>query len=176
MSRKLALVSILATLIIMLTLSVLFNFKPDTQCVEEWVPYVPDADIVSLEYWEKNGTSYMKVSIEFRSSGYNVSDWGTPVLVQPAILSINEIFADAEIWDWTGGDYSALTWKYHTYDLGSLAIEEYTFIFKAWGTPIKDTTFIVPEFPSFLILPLFMISTLPAAILYRREHSVSRES
>jgi len=30
---------------------------------------------------------------------------------------------------------------------------------------------IVPEFPSFLVLPLFMIATLLAAMLYRRKHS-----
>jgi len=33
----------------------------------------------------------------------------------------------------------------------------------------------IPEFPSFIILPLFMIVTLLAAILYRRKHSVPRE-
>ena len=31
---------------------------------------------------------------------------------------------------------------------------------------------IIPEFPSFLILPLFMIATLLAAMLYRRKHSM----
>jgi parallel beta-helix repeat protein len=31
---------------------------------------------------------------------------------------------------------------------------------------------IIPEFPSFLILPLFMIATLLAVIIYRRKHSV----
>ena len=31
---------------------------------------------------------------------------------------------------------------------------------------------IIPEFPSLIILPLFMISTLLAAILYRRKHSM----
>ena len=31
---------------------------------------------------------------------------------------------------------------------------------------------IIPEFPSFLILPLFMIATLLAVILYRRKHSM----
>jgi endonuclease YncB( thermonuclease family) len=30
----------------------------------------------------------------------------------------------------------------------------------------------IPEFPSFLILPLFMIATLLAAIVYRRKHMV----
>ena len=30
----------------------------------------------------------------------------------------------------------------------------------------------IPEFPSFLILPLFMIATLLAVIIYRRKHSM----
>jgi parallel beta-helix repeat protein len=36
---------------------------------------------------------------------------------------------------------------------------------------ISGTT-IVPEFPSFLILPLFMVATLLALIVYRRKHTV----
>jgi len=32
--------------------------------------------------------------------------------------------------------------------------------------------FVIPEFPSFLVLPLFMIATLLAVIIYRRKHSV----
>ena len=34
-----------------------------------------------------------------------------------------------------------------------------------------SATPVVPEFPSFLILPLFMITTLLAVIFYRRKHS-----
>ena len=35
-----------------------------------------------------------------------------------------------------------------------------------------DTQYhVIPEFPSFLILPLFMIATLLAVIVYRRKHS-----
>ena len=30
---------------------------------------------------------------------------------------------------------------------------------------------VIPEFPSFLILPLFMVATLLAVIVYRRKHS-----
>jgi len=40
---------------------------------------------------------------------------------------------------------------------------------------IVDTNineWVIPEFPSFLILPLFMISTLLAVMLYKREHSI----
>ena len=36
----------------------------------------------------------------------------------------------------------------------------------------ESNVWVVPEFPSFLILPLFMISTLLAVILYRRKHSM----
>jgi len=47
-----------------------------------------------------------------------------------------------------------------------------------WGTPYvinennQDTYPIVPEFPSFLTLPLFMVTTLLAVIVYRRKHSM----
>ena len=34
---------------------------------------------------------------------------------------------------------------------------------------------VIPEFPSFLILLLFMIATLLVAVLYRRKHSILRE-
>jgi hypothetical protein len=36
---------------------------------------------------------------------------------------------------------------------------------------IKGTT-VIPEFPSFIILPLFMIATLLAVIVYRRKHTM----
>jgi len=36
---------------------------------------------------------------------------------------------------------------------------------------IEVTNTVIPEFPSFLILPLFMITTLLAVIVYRRKHS-----
>ncbi len=37
---------------------------------------------------------------------------------------------------------------------------------------LKLEGFIIPEFPSFLILPLFMIATLLAVIAYRRKHTM----
>ncbi len=47
-----------------------------------------------------------------------------------------------------------------------------------WNTPYvidennQDDYPLVPEFPSFLILPLFMIATLLAVIVYRRKHPI----
>jgi len=46
-----------------------------------------------------------------------------------------------------------------------------------WDTPYvidennQDNYPLVPEFPSFLILPLFMTATLLAVVVYRRKHS-----
>jgi parallel beta-helix repeat protein len=39
-------------------------------------------------------------------------------------------------------------------------------------TVIIQGTHVIPEFPSFLILPLFMIATMLAVIVYKRKHSV----
>jgi len=38
-------------------------------------------------------------------------------------------------------------------------------------TILKLEDFVIPEFPSFLILPLFMMATLLAVIVYKRKHS-----
>ena len=114
-----------------------FSLRVDVQ-FEEWVPYVPDANHVELDYLKENDTSYIDISIEFPSTGYNVSDWGTPTIVG------NNISADAEIWDWTGVDLPMVIMKSHTYSLGKLSAGKYLFIFKAWGFHVKNTTFAVP--------------------------------
>jgi len=47
-----------------------------------------------------------------------------------------------------------------------------------WDTPYvidennQDNYPIIPEFPSFLVLPIFMMSTLLAVIIYRRKHAI----
>jgi hypothetical protein len=59
-----------------------------------------------------------------------------------------------------------------------------TYTLRAYAVPVLGETHttdnietngvitVVPEFPSFLILPLFMTVTLLAVILYRRKHSM----
>ena len=47
----------------------------------------------------------------------------------------------------------------------------FTYVHTTHAIKIEGTE-AIPELPSFLILPLFMISTLLAAILYRRKHSI----
>jgi parallel beta-helix repeat protein len=45
-----------------------------------------------------------------------------------------------------------------------------TTLYFTFNTSALDGIIIVPEFPSFLVLPLFMIATLLAIIVYRRKH------
>jgi len=50
--------------------------------------------------------------------------------------------------------------------------------YDAYPHPVMDNGYpdqlVIPELPSFLILPLFMVATLLAVILYRRKQSISR--
>jgi len=58
-------------------------------------------------------------------------------------------------------------------------VECYGYYWKSGGPPqcvgrvacIGDDYYVVPEFPSFLILPLFMIATLLTVIVYKRKHT-----
>jgi len=44
---------------------------------------------------------------------------------------------------------------------------------QGYTTIIEQDLDSIPEFPSFLILPLFMIATLLAAIVYKTRHSIA---
>ena len=54
--------------------------------------------------------------------------------------------------------------------------ENYTYLYFTYNHSTKiveiQGTQVIPEFPSFLILPLFMIATLLAVVVYRRKHSM----
>jgi hypothetical protein len=161
MGRKLVLV---ITVLLGVLGLLLFIMKVGSQPEGEWVSYVPEASQVTLAYWKENGTSYMNTSILFANTGYNVSDWGVLNIVG------NNISVDAEIWKWTGISQPILMSKSYTYILGNLSKEQYSFNFRVWGTLVKVDTFIVPEFQSSLILPLFMIATLLTVIIFKRKH------
>ena len=51
--------------------------------------------------------------------------------------------------------------------------------YDAYPHPVMDNGYpdqlVIPELPSFLILPLFMVATLLAVILYRRKQSISED-
>jgi len=52
---------------------------------------------------------------------------------------------------------------------------DYTTTYSILVKITQSNIWVVPEFPSFLILPLLMIVTLLAVIVYRRKHYVARE-
>ena len=105
--------------------------------LEVWIPYFPDTSAVKLDYWKENGLSYIGVSIFFPSTGYNITDWGTP------ITAGNNISANAEIWDWTGVDLPMVIERHHNYCLGDLTAGEYLFTFKTWDLPVRSIRFTV---------------------------------
>lgn len=103
--------------------------------LEEWFPYVPSSDAVELCYLAQNGISYVNVSITFASSGFNISDWGTP------IFDGSGISVDAKIWRWTGVSLPVVVNVSHMYNLGLLRPGEYNFTFKVWSYSVETITF-----------------------------------
>ena len=121
-----------------LVLACVSLFPKRAESIEEWVPAVIDPSEVQLSFRNENGVSFVDVLIEFPSSGYNVSDWGTPVFF------VSNITAVAEIWVWTGSVLPVIISVSHTYDLGSLSPGEYLFIFLGGGA-LKNITFVIPN-------------------------------
>jgi len=83
-----------------------------------------------------------------------------------------KVYVDVNIWDDghpSGGNY----WSDYTgTDANYDGIGDTPYIIDANNTdhyPLM-TPYIIPEFPSFLILPLFFMATLLAVIVHRRKH------
>jgi hypothetical protein len=132
------------------TSTILLTASPaaeNASSLEEWVPCVPNPDMVELQYLERDGVSYVNVSITFASSGFNVSDWGIPIFDE------NSISVDAKIWIWTGVSLPVVITVKHLYNLGFLPPGEYNFTFKVWGFNVKSITFVVREGANFDIDP-----------------------
>lgn len=108
---------------------------------DDWIPYWPEPSQVELHYRKENGISYIDVAVTFPTSRYNVSDWGTPIIVFN-----NSWLADALMWSTSFGLDIPLTLR-HSYDLGRPQAGEYDFYFRVWGMPIKDISFSVSYIP-----------------------------
>ena len=78
--------------------------------------------------------------------------------------------------DLLGGSYAVLVDGSPPLTINEWANGTHTFIHFTYNHSTKQIkitgTTVIPEVPSFLILPLFMIATLLAVILYRRKHSM----
>jgi len=120
-----------------LTVVVLLVLLSIGKC-QEWVPYVPSSQSVSLKFWVLDGISYINGSIEFDNPCYEV-DWGT------VAREDYEIWVDSMIWDWTGGCVDMPITLSHTYDLPPLEEGNYTFTFMAWSVSVKSINFTAPD-------------------------------
>jgi len=126
----------IGSLELMLTLMALLSFNAEAR-VEQWVPYVPFEKQVELAFWMKDEVAYINVTITFYSGGFEIRNWGL------IIKEGHELWADSEIWRWTG-PVILVVWKItHTYNLGYLKNGKYTFTFRAWGYDVKSIEFIV---------------------------------
>jgi len=122
----------------LLTLSMmpLLSFSAEAQ-TERWVPYVPSPDHVELVSWMKDEVAYVNVTITFYSGGFEVKEWGV----------VNRkgggLWADSEIYRWTGPAIQVVWKTPHTYSLGHLKAGRYTFMFKVWGREVQSIDFII---------------------------------
>ena len=117
----------------------------------------------------------MTVSFATASISYEVT-------FGPVSQVSNEFSVDIDIYV-PEGVFWALGYASHTYSLGKLPAGSYSFVatvrVSGYGYGVYEhrksfaVSPVVPEFPSFLILPLFMIATLLAAIVYRRKRTTN---
>ena len=117
------------------------------------VNVVTNSTIENFEYFEHNSTIIMHVSNMTANQTHGFCRTSIPyeVMSEPFNVTINGV--NPTYWNYTLCDNGTHRWIYFVYGHSTLEI------------------IIVPEVPSFLILPLFAIATLLAVIVYRRKHS-----
>jgi hypothetical protein len=130
---------------------------------EEWIPFVPRSSQVSFDFREEDGASYIEVSICFWDAGFQVTDWGTPIVKNDTVT------VDTRMLRWTGPSAQVITNEHHTYQVADMPSTA-TFVFKTWGHRVKDSTVVmIPEFTSNVIILLFILAASLAALRYRKK-------
>jgi len=121
------------------------------------VNVISNSTIEDFEYFESNDTIRMYVSSVNATQAFGFCRVCIPhTLMDISNISviIDDRAVEALYFNDTIYDNTTHRWIYFAYEHSTHKID------------------IIPEFPSFLILPLLMIATLLAAIIYRRKHSV----
>ena len=115
------------------------------------VNIISNSTIESFEY-EPSGTIRFYVSnmTSIQTQGFCRVSIPYEVLSEPFNVTING--ADPTYWNYSVFDNGTYRWIYFEYQHSTKEV------------------MIIPEFPSFLILPLFMAATLLAVIIIRRKH------
>jgi len=119
---------------------------------------------------EKGNLLFLNATIE--NQGVNTETFNVTIYANTTIIQTRNITL-------TSGNYTTIIFAWNTTDF---SIGNYTIRAHAWPVYGETDTFdnsvnaqeypqIIPEFPSLLILPLFMMVTLLAVIVYRRKRT-----
>jgi len=118
------------------------------------VNVISNSTIESFQHFESNSTIRMHVSNMTVNQTRGFCRISIPYEVMSEPFSVTIDGANPTYWNYTLYDNGTHRWIYFEYEHSTLEIV------------------IIPEFPSFIILPIFMITTLLAIIIYRRRHSM----
>jgi hypothetical protein len=127
-------------------------FSSSNTSLGYYVNAISNSTIKDFDYFESNGTIKMYVSGEGRFDFCRVS-------FPHVLMNVSNISVIIE-----DGDTPVLYHNYTLYNNGT-----HRWIYFAYEHSIHKID-MVPEFPLFLILPLFMIATLLAVMVYKRKH------
>jgi parallel beta-helix repeat protein len=124
-----------------------FNAPP-----EYYVNVISNSTVEDFQYFESNSTIKMYVSNMTANQTHGFCRVSIPYEVMSEPFNVTIDGANPTYWNYTLYDNGTHRWIYFEYEHTTREIV------------------IVSEFPSFLILPLFMIATLLAVIVYKRKH------
>jgi len=117
-----------------------------------YVNVVSNSTIEDFEYFEFNSTIKMHVSNMTTNQTVGFCRVRIPHALMTEPYNVTVDGANPIYWNYTLYDDGDNRWIYFSYQHSTLEIV------------------IIPEFPSFLVLPLFMTATLLAVIVYKRKH------
>jgi uncharacterized protein DUF4214 len=106
-----------------------------------WSPTVLSASQVDLRSWTISGRTFAYAKLTFPTAGFRVTNWGTPTSAG------NAFTVDALVESFSGGSAQVITSTAQIWDLGALAVGDYTFTFKNSGTTVKTLNFTVSNTP-----------------------------
>ena len=106
-----------------------------------WTPTVLNANQVELRSWNISGRTFAYAKLTFPTAGFRVTNWGS------ATRAGNAFTVDALVESFSGGSAQVITSTAQIWDLGTLAVGDYTFTFKNSGTTVKTLNFSVSNAP-----------------------------
>jgi len=118
------------------------------------VNVISNSTIENFEYFDSNSTIKMHVSNMTADQTFGFCRVCIPHTLMNETYHVTVDDAEPHYVNYTLYDDGENRWIYFSYEHSTLKI------------------IITPEFPSFLLLPLFMIATLLTVIVYRRKHSM----